>query len=65
VAGHDPARDDGVQHAGGLREAGVPVKLTEYAGMPHGHLRFPGIRRDARAARRVIAEQGCVPLVQP
>ena len=41
VAEHDPIRDDGVRYADALRAAGVPVRLTEYAGMPHGYLNFP------------------------
>jgi len=40
------------------RSAGVPVKLTTYAGMPHGYLTFPSVCRGAREAlTEVIAEQ--------
>jgi len=58
VAEHDPLHDEGVAYARALRWAAVPVKLTTYAGMPHGYLSFPGICRGAREAlTEVIAEQ--------
>lgn len=41
VCEHDPLRDEGVEFARRLREAGVPVHLSEYAGMIHGFLRMP------------------------
>jgi acetyl esterase/lipase len=53
VAEHDPIRDDGVRYADALRAAGVPVRLTEYVGMPHGYLSFP---RLCRAAPQALAE---------
>jgi acetyl esterase/lipase len=58
VAEHDPLRDDGVRYAAALRSAGVPVRLTEYVGMPHGYLNFPGVCRSARQAMaEICAEQ--------
>jgi acetyl esterase/lipase len=49
VAEHDPLRDDGARYAAPLRAAGVPVRFTEYVGMPHGYLNSPG---SAGARRR-------------
>jgi acetyl esterase len=53
VAEHDPLRADGVRYAAALRGAGVPVRFTEYVGMPHGYLNFPGV---CRAAPQALAE---------
>lgn len=58
VAEHDPLREDGVRYADALRAAGVPVRFTEYVGMPHGYLNFPGVCRSApQAMAEVCAEQ--------
>jgi acetyl esterase/lipase len=38
----DPLRDDGLRYAEALRGAGVPVRYTEYVGVPHGFASFPG-----------------------
>jgi acetyl esterase len=58
VGEHDPLRDGGVRYAGTLRAAGVPVRLTEYVGMPHGFLNFPGLCRGApQALAEICAEQ--------
>ena len=53
VGENDPLREDGVRYAAALRAAGVPVRFTEYVGMPHGFVNFPGL---ARAAHQALAE---------
>jgi acetyl esterase len=58
VAEHDPIRDDGLRYADVLRAAGVPVRVTQYAGMPHGFASFPRICRSApQALSELVAEQ--------
>ena len=58
VAEHDPLRAEGISYAAALRAAGVPVRLTEYVGMPHGFLNFPGLSRSApQALAEICAEQ--------
>jgi acetyl esterase len=58
VGEHDPLRDDGVRYATALRAAGVRVRLTDYVGMPHGFVNFPGLSGAARQAMaEVCAEQ--------
>jgi acetyl esterase len=58
VAEHDPLKDDGLRYAAALRAAGVPVRVTEYVGMPHGFMNFPGLCRGApQALSELCAEQ--------
>ncbi|MEO7421927.1 MAG: alpha/beta hydrolase [Ornithinibacter sp.] len=47
----DPIRDDGIRYAKALREAGVPARLTNYLGVPHGFASFPGVNRAGRQQR--------------
>ena len=65
VAEHDPLRDDGIRYAAALRAAGVPVRLTEYVGMPHGYLNFPGLCRIAPQALAEICAEQTAALAQP
>jgi acetyl esterase/lipase len=65
VGEHDPLRDDGARYAATLRAAGVPVRLTEYVGMPHGYLNFPGLCRCAPQALAEICAEQKAALVQP
>jgi acetyl esterase len=58
VAEHDPLRPDGVRYAAALRDAGVPVRFTEYVGVPHGFVNFPGLSSAAhQAMNEVVAAQ--------
>ena len=58
VGEHDPLREAGKRYAAALRAAGVPVRLTEYIGVPHGFVNFPGLSRAAhQALAEVCAEQ--------
>jgi acetyl esterase len=57
VAEHDPIRDDGRRYAEALRDAGVPVRLTEYVGMPHGYITLPGLCRSAGQALAEICQE--------
>jgi acetyl esterase len=63
VAEHDPLRDQGVRYAAALRRAGVQVRLTEYIGMPHGYLNFPGICRGAGQAMAELCAELALALV--
>lgn len=65
VAEHDPLRDDGIRYAAALRAAGVAVRLTEYVGMPHGYLNFPGLCRIAPQALAEICAEQTAALAQP
>jgi acetyl esterase len=65
VGEHDPLRADGVAYAEALRAAGVPVRLTEYVGMPHGYLNFPGLCRLAPQALAEITAEQRAALVRP
>ncbi len=61
VAEHDPLREDGVRYAAALRSSGVPVRFTQYVGMPHGYLNFPGVCRAApQALAEICAEQTAI-----
>jgi len=53
VAGYDVLRDDGVEYAQRLEDAGVPIRLIRCEGMIHGFLRWTG---SVPAALRCIAE---------
>jgi acetyl esterase len=65
VGEHDPLREDGVRYAAALRSAGVPVRFTEYVGMPHGYLNFPGLCRAAPQAMAEICTEQAAALAQP
>ncbi|HZC71141.1 MAG TPA: alpha/beta hydrolase [Jatrophihabitans sp.] len=50
TAQFDPLRDHGGAYAAALREAGVPVRLTNYVDAVHGYASLPGIVPVARQA---------------
>jgi len=65
VGEHDPLLEDGARYAAALRSAGVPVRFTEYVGMPHGYLNFPGICRGAPQAMAEICREQAAALTEP
>ena len=65
VGEHDPIREDGVRYAAALRAAGVPVRFTEYIGMTHGFVNFPGLSRAAHQAMAEVCAEQSAALVPP
>ncbi len=65
VGEHDPLRDSGKGYAAALRAAGVPVRLTEYVGMPHGFVNFPGLTGVAQQAIAEVCAEQAAALTQP
>ncbi|HVY08248.1 MAG TPA: alpha/beta hydrolase [Burkholderiales bacterium] len=53
VAGYDPLRDEGIEYARKLIEAGNRVRLTNYEGMVHGFFLMGGA---LDASRKAVAE---------
>ena len=53
TAHHDPLRDQGAVYADALRDAGVPVRLTDYVDAVHGYISIPGV---VPAARQALGE---------
>jgi acetyl esterase len=57
TAEFDPLRDDGELYGERLRDAGVPVKYTQYDGMIHGFYWMTGVLDQARNLHAEIAEE--------
>jgi acetyl esterase len=56
AAGFDPLRDEVVEYAERLREAGVEVELQRVPGLPHGFANAVAAGRASPAAMRTVAE---------
>jgi acetyl esterase len=57
TAEHDPLRDEGRRYAEGLCAAGTPARYTDYAGMVHGFMSYPGLASGARQALAEICQE--------
>lgn len=57
TAEHDPLRDDGRRYAERLIADRTPARYTDYAGMVHGFMSYPGLASGARQALAEICQQ--------
>jgi acetyl esterase len=56
TAEHDPLRDEGRAYADALRDAGVPVRFTNYVDAVHGYISVPNLVPSARQALAETAD---------
>ena len=54
AGGIDPLRDDGLRFAEKLEAAGRQVELSNFKGMPHDFMLFPGIDDGERAVSEIV-----------
>jgi len=54
AGGIDPLRDDALRFAEALQAAGREVELSNFKGMPHDFMLFPGIDDGERAVSEIV-----------
>jgi acetyl esterase/lipase len=57
TAEHDPLREEGRRYAERLNAEGTPVRYSNYVGMVHGFMSFPGLASGARQALGEICQE--------
>jgi acetyl esterase len=50
LGGYDPLHDEGLEYAGKLHDAGVPVEIADHSGMVHCFIYMQGVVPQARGA---------------
>ena len=56
LAGFDPLRDDGLDYATALLEAGVPAQVDHEAGLVHGYLSYTAVSPSCRKATERLVD---------
>jgi acetyl esterase len=56
TAGYDPLRDEGMQYAARLADAGVTTSHVHFPGQIHGFFSFPHLLAEARSAQALAAQ---------